>query len=193
MGIDRIRLEKGDRINLEKECPGLKLIRAGLGWDANSSNTGNDFDLDASVFMLAADGKIPEDQYFVFYNNLKSPDGSVSHTGDNLTGEGVGDDETIKIDLSKIDSKITEVVFIVTIHKAEERRQNFGQVRNSYIKLYDDSNGKEIATYELDEDFSRETATEFGRLYKKDGQWRFQAVGAGFNSGLKSFVDKYCK
>ena len=186
-----INLGKGERINLSKEAAGLKKVGVGLGWDTNTTDTGADFDLDASVFMLGANGKVKNEQYFVFYNNLNSPDGAVKHTGDNLTGDGDGDDETLLIDLSKVDSGVQDMVFVVTIHEAESRKQNFGQVRNAFIRLYDQESGKEVAKYELDEDFSRETALEFGRLYKKDSEWRFQAVGQGFNTGLQGFVDKY--
>jgi tellurium resistance protein TerD len=186
-----INLSKGERINLSKEAPSLKKVGVGLGWDTNSTDTGVDFDLDASVFLLGANGKIPSEKHFVFYNNLTSPDGGVKHTGDNLTGEGDGDDETLYVELAKVDTAINELVFVVTIHEAEKRRQNFGQVRNAFIRLYDQDTRKEVAKYELDEDFSKETAIEFGKLYKKDGQWRFQAVGQGYNSGLQGFVDKY--
>jgi len=186
-----INLSKGSRINLSKESPSLKKANIGLGWDTNRTDTGLAFDLDASVFMLGANGKIPNEKYFIFYNNLNSPDNSTSHLGDNLSGEGEGDDETIQIDLTNVDPSVQELIFVVTIHDAEQRRQNFGQVRNSYIRIYDQETGNEIAKYELEEDFSRETAIEFGRLYKKDNEWRFQAVGTGYNSGLQSFVDKY--
>lgn len=186
-----INLSKGERINLSKEAPSLKKVGVGLGWDTNSTDTGVDFDLDASVFLLGSNGKIPSEKHFVFYNNLTSPDGGVKHTGDNLTGEGDGDDETLYVELAKVDTAINELVFVVTIHEAEKRRQNFGQVRNAFIRLYDQDTRKEVAKYELDEDFSKETAIEFGKLYKKDGQWRFQAVGQGYNSGLQGFVDKY--
>lgn len=186
-----INLSKGGRINLSKEAPNLKEAGIGLGWDVNATDTGAAFDLDASIFMLGSNGKIPSEKYFVFYNNLISPDGSLKHLGDNRTGQGEGDDEVIQINLGKVDSTIQEIVFIVTIHEAETRKQNFGQVRNSFIRIYDQLTGKEITKYELEEDFSRETAIEFGRLYKKDGDWRFQAVGQGYNSGLQSFVDKY--
>lgn len=186
-----INLNKGERINLAKEAPSLKRVGVGLGWDTNVTDTGFDFDLDASVFMLNASGKIPNERFFVFYNNLKSPEGAVEHTGDNLTGEGDGDDETLNVELAKIDAAVTEMVFIVTIHEAESRKQNFGQVRNAYIRLYDLDTNREVAKYDLEEDFSRETAIEFGRLYKKDNQWRFQAVGQGFNAGLQKFVDQY--
>ncbi|WP_413164054.1 TerD family protein [Capilliphycus salinus ALCB114379] len=186
-----INLSKGERINLSKEAPGLKTAGIGLGWDINATDTGAAFDLDASVFMLGGNGKIPNEKYFVFYNNLQSPDDSVKHLGDSRTGEGGGDDETIQIDLTKVEAAVQEIIFIVTIHEADTRRQNFGQVRNSFIRIYDETTQQEIAKYELEEDFSRETALEFGRLYKKDGEWRFQAVGEGYNSGLQNFVDKY--
>lgn len=186
-----INLSKGERINLSKEAPSLKKVGVGLGWDTNSSDTGADFDLDASVFMLGANGKIPTEKHFIFYNNLTSPDGAIKHTGDNLTGDGDGDDETINVELSKVDGTINDLVFVVTIHEAEKRKQNFGQVRNAFIRLYDRDTNKEIAKYDLEEDFSKETAIEFGKLYKKDNQWRFQAVGQGYNAGLQGFVDKY--
>ena len=186
-----INLSKGERISLSKEAPGMTKAGIGLGWDVNVSDTGSDFDLDVSVFMLGANGKIPQDKYFVFYNNLKSPDGAVKSMGDSRTGKGEGDDETINLELLKVDSTIEEIIFVVTIYEADKRRQNFGQVRNSYIRIYDGENQQEITKYELEEDFSRETAIEFGRLYKKDGEWRFQAVGEGYNEGLQSFVEKY--
>ena len=186
-----INLEKGGRINLSKEAPGLKNAGIGLGWDINATDTGAAFDLDASVFMLGATGKIPGEKYFVFYDNEESPDTAVIHLGDSRTGEGFGDDETVTVDLTKVDPAVQEIVFVVTIHEAESRRQNFGQVRNAFIRIYDTTTNTEVTKYDLDEDFAKETAVEFGRLYKKDGEWRFQAVGQGYNSGLQSFVDKY--
>jgi tellurium resistance protein TerD len=186
-----INLGKGQRINLSKEAPSLKKVGVGLGWDTNSTDSGTEFDLDASVFMLGANEKIPNEKYFVFYNNLNSPDGSIKLTGDNRTGQGDGDDETILVELGKVDAAISQLVFVVTIHEANTRRQNFGQVRNAFIRLYDLDTNKEVAKFELDEDFSCETALEFGRLYKKDGEWRFQAVGQGYNAGLQGFVDRY--
>ncbi len=181
-----INLEKGQRVTID-----LPKFTIGLGWDTNSSDTGSDFDLDASAFILGENKKILSDEYFVFYNNLKSPDEAVEHTGDNLTGEGEGDDESIHIDLSKIDPRATEICFVVTIHKADERRQNFGQVRNSFIRIYNTDTHEEIAKYELEEDFSVETAVEFGRLYKRNGQWKFEAMGIGYKQGLAAFLDKY--
>lgn len=184
-----INLEKGQRISMDK---GLTLVGVGLGWDPNEG-TGYDFDLDASAFMLGESGRIPTDEYFVFYNNPKSPDGSVESTGDDLTGGNSdgGDDETINVDLSKVDPKIQEIVFTATIYKAEERRQNFGQVRNSYIRIYDAKTNAEIARYDLDEDFSIEIAVEFGRLYRRGDEWKFEAMGIGNKGGLQSLVNKY--
>jgi tellurium resistance protein TerD len=186
-----INLNKGERISLSKEAPGMKQAAVGLGWDVNPTDTGSQFDLDVSVFMLGAGGKIPAEQYFVFYNNLKSPDGSVESMGDSRTGEGSGDDETVHVNLTGVDSSIEELVFVVTIYEAEARRQNFGQVRNSYIRIYDKETQAEIARYDLEEDFSRETSLEMGRIYRKNGEWRFQAVGQGYNAGLESFVAQY--
>ncbi len=181
-----INLEKGQRVAVE-----LPKFTIGLGWDTNSSSTGNDFDLDASAFILGENGKILADEYFVFYNNTVSPDGSVEHTGDNLTGEGEGDDESIHIDLTKIDPRATQIVFVVTIHKADERRQNFGQVHNSFIRVYNTATGEEILKYELEEDFSVETAVEFGRIYKRNGAWKFEAIGVGQKGGLAEYLNKY--
>ena len=186
-----INLSKGGRINLLKEAPSLKKVGLGLGWDTNATDTGTDFDLDASLFMLSSSGKIPNDKNFIFYNNLKSPDSSVVHQGDNRTGEGDGDDESIFIELNKIDTNIEELVIVVTIDEAEARKQNFGQVKNAFIRIYDLETNKELAKYDLEEDFSSETAIEFGKLYKKENSWRFQAVGSGYNSGLQGFVDKF--
>ncbi len=181
-----INLEKGQRVNV-----GLPKFTIGLGWDTNSTSTGVDFDLDASAFILGENKKLLSDEYFVFYNNLQSPDGSVEHTGDNLTGEGEGDDESIRIDLSKISPNATEICIVVTIHKAVERKQNFGQVHNSFIRIYNTDNNEEIMKYELEEDFSIETAVEFGRLYRRNGQWKFEAIGAGMKGGLQDYVNKY--
>lgn len=181
-----INLQKGQRENIN--APKFTI---GLGWDTNSSSTGVDFDLDASVFILGENKKVLSDSHFIFYNNLKSPDGSVEHTGDNLTGDGDGDDEQIKIDLTKIDPSVKEICIVVTIHDAEARKQNFGQVRNSFIRIVDDSNNTELVKYELEEDFSIETAVEFGRIYNKDGQWKFEAIGMGQKGGLEDFLNKY--
>jgi tellurium resistance protein TerD len=179
-----INLQKGQRENLS-----APKFTVGLGWDTNSSN-GHDFDLDASVFMLGEDKRLVSDGHFIFYNNLNSPDGAVEHTGDNLTGAGDGDDEAIKVDLTKADAKVSELCIVVTIHEAHARKQNFGQVKNSFVRIID-QNGVELMKYELEEDFSIETAVEFGRIYRKNGEWKFEAVGVGMNGGLQDYLNKY--
>ena len=181
-----INLQKGQRENIN--APKFTI---GLGWDTNSSSTGSGFDLDASVFILGENKKVISDAHFIFYNNLSSPDNAVIHIGDNLTGDGDGDDEQIKIDLTKINDAVKEICVVVTIHDAEARKQNFGQVRNSFIRIVDDSNNTELVKYELEEDFSIETAVEFGRIYNKDGQWKFEAIGMGQKGGLEDFLTKY--
>ncbi|SEP26796.1 TerD family protein [Mucilaginibacter sp. AW1-7] len=181
-----INLQKGQRESIH--APKFTI---GLGWDTNSSSTGSAFDLDASVFILGDNKRLLADEYFVFYNNLVSPDGAVEHTGDNLTGAGDGDDEQVKVDLSKADAKISEICIVVTIHEAEARKQNFGQVRNSFIRIFDAETGADILKYELEEDFSIETAVEFGRIYKKDNNWKFEAVGVGMKGGLQDYLNKY--
>jgi len=181
-----INLQKGQRENID--APKFTI---GLGWDTNSSSTGTSFDLDASVFLLNDQKKLVSDENFVFYNNLVSPDGAVEHTGDNLTGDGDGDDEQIKVDLSKADPRVNEVCIVVTIHDAENRRQNFGQVRNSFIRIFDAATNEVILKYELEEDFSIETAVEFGRIYKREGKWKFEAVGMGMKGGLQDYLNKY--
>lgn len=180
-----INLQKGQRESLNAQK-----FTIGLGWDTNASSTGAAFDLDASVFIMGSNSKLIADDYFVFYNNSKSPDGAVAHTGDNLTGDGDGDDESIIVDLSKINSAVQEICVVVTIHDAEARKQNFGQVRNSFIRIVDEQNNV-LVKYELDEDFSIETAVEFGRIYKKDSQWKFEAIGAGMKGGLEDYLKKY--
>ncbi|OOV29812.1 chemical-damaging agent resistance protein C [Flavobacterium sp. LM5] len=180
-----INLEKGQRQSID-----APKFTVGLGWDSNSSNTGSSFDVDASVFLVGANGKIPNDNHFVYYNNLKSPDGAVTHTGDNLTGDGDGDDEKIQIDLSIISPEVHEISFVVTIHQADTKRQNFGQIRNSFIRILDQTN-TELVKYELDEDFSIETAVEFGRIYKRNNEWKFEAVGIGMKGGLQDYLNKY--
>lgn len=181
-----INLEKGQRISMDK---GLSLVGVELGWNPNEG-TGFDFDLDASAFMLGENGQIPEQEFFVFYGNQKAPDSSVESTGDDLIG---GEGETLNVDLTKVSSQIKEIIFTATIYKAEERRQNFGQVRNSYIRIYDAKTKTEIARYDLDEDFSVETAVEFGRLYRHNGEWKFEAIGNGNKGGLQALVNKYAK
>ena len=179
-----INLEKGQRIEIEKS---LSLVGVGLGWDPNTGG-GEDFDLDASAFMLGSNGKTPKDEYFVFYNNQKSPDGAVESAGDDLTGD---DGETLTVELPKVSPQVQEIIFTVTIYKAEERRQNFGQVRNSFISISNADSDEEIARYDLDEDFSIETAVEFGRLYRRNGEWKFEAMGIGNKGGLQALVNKY--
>lgn len=179
-----INLQKGQRESISSA-----VFTIGLGWDTNATSTGVDFDLDASIFVLGENKKLLSDSHFIFYNNLKSPDGSVEHTGDNLTGDGDGDDEQVNIDLSKIDANATEICVVVTIHDAEARKQNFGQVRNSFVRIVEGAN--ELLKYELEEDFSIETAVEFGRIYRKGGEWKFEAVGAGMKGGLEDFLSKY--
>lgn len=182
-----INLQKGQKIDL-----GFTKMTIGLGWDPNEG-TGNDFDLDASAIMIDANRKLVNEQCFVFYNNLQSPDGALTHTGDDPSGKNSDgdDDEAIIVDLEKVDSKVEEILFVVTIEDFESRKQNFGQVRNSYIRIVDNSNNQEIAKYELDEDFSIETGVEFGRLYKKNGSWKFEASGIGYRADLGFFLEKY--
>ncbi|WP_205436291.1 TerD family protein [Helicobacter suis] len=186
-----VSLVKGGRLSLSKEKPGLSKIVVGLGWDVNASDTGREFDLDASAFLTNASGKVSDDANFVFYNNLTSKDGSVVHTGDNRTGAGEGDDESIKVDLSKVSADIKEINIVVTIHEASERKQNFGMVRNAFVRVVDESDGKEILRYDLEEDFSIETALMFGRLYRDNNEWKFAAVGTGFKEGLAGFCKQF--
>lgn len=181
-----INLQKGQRENIN--APKFTI---GLGWDTNSSSTGSAFDLDASVFVLGENKKILSDKHFVFYNNLKSPNEALIHTGDNLTGDGEGDDEQILVDLSKIEDTATEICIVITIHDAQARGQNFGQVRNSFIRITNTLSNEELLKYELEEDFSIETAVEFGRIYKRNGDWRFEAVGVGMKGGLEDYLSKY--
>jgi tellurium resistance protein TerD len=183
-----INLTKGGNAPLGAS---LQKFVVGMGWDTNESDSGQGFDLDASAFMLGADGKVISDKHFIFYNNLASPEGCVIHTGDNLTGAGEGDDESIKVDLSKMPANCESITFVVTINDAEARRQNFGQVRNAFVRIYDPSTNEEILKYDLGEDYSVETAVEFGNLYKKDGAWKFKAIGAGYAGGLQKFVEKF--
>ena len=182
-----INLTKGQKIDI-----GLSKITLGLGWDPNEG-TGFDFDLDASAILIDTNRKLIGEEYFIFYNNLNSPDASVMHTGDDPTGgkSDGDDDEAIKVDLSKINELVNEILFVVTIEDFERRKQNFGQVRNSYIRIVDDMTGSEIAKYELGEDFSIETGVEFGRLYKRNGQWKFEASGIGYQADLGFFLEKY--
>lgn len=185
-----ISLQKGGNINLSKTAPGLKRVRVGLGWDARATD-GADFDLDASAFMVKADEKVPSSEYFVFYNQLRSPEGSVVHAGDNRTGEGEGDDETIEVRLDDVPPEIAKIVFVVTIHEADARGQNFGQVSNAYIRCVNEETGEELARYDLSEDSSTETAMIFGEIYRHGGDWKFRAVGQGYAGGLKELVKRF--
>jgi len=178
-----ISLSKGGNVNLSKESPGLNKIVVGLGWDARATD-GAAFDLDASAFLVKLDGKVRSDSDFCFYNNKVVGDGAVQHTGDNTTGAGEGDDETIKVELAKIPGDLDKVVFAVTIHEAETRKQNFGQVNHAYIRVLNEDGGQEIARYDLSEDASIETAMIFGEIYRVGTDWKFKAVGQGFAGGL---------
>jgi len=186
-----IQLSKGQRIDLTKTNPALKNIVIGLGWDVKNFDGGEEFDLDASAFLLNAQGKCRQDTDFIFYNNLKSPEGSVEHTGDNRTGEGDGDDEQIKVHLDKVPTDVERIAITVTIHDAEMRRQNFGQVTNAFVRLVDEDLGKEILRFDLGEDFSIETAVVFCELYKSGREWKFNAVGSGYQGGLAALVNAY--
>lgn len=188
-----INLSKGQRISLEKVAPGLKQIFVGLGWDINVTDTGGDFDIDASVFLLDSSEKLISDQHFIFYNNPNSPDAdqSVKQLGDNRTGAGEGDDEIIDINLKAVPSDIDKIVLTVTIHEAEARQQNFGQVSNAFVRVVNCENEQEIVRYDLTEDFSVETALIMAEFYRKDGEWRMNAVGAGYEGGLQALVNRY--
>jgi tellurium resistance protein TerD len=185
-----VSLSKGGNVSLTKEAPGLTAVLVGLGWDARTT-TGTDFDLDASALLCTDQGKVAKDGDFVFFNNLTSPDGSVEHTGDNLTGDGDGDDETIKVDLSTVPTGVSKIVFPVSIYDAEVRRQNFGQVRNAYIRVVNQVGGQEIARYDLSEDASTETAMVFGELYRNGSEWKFRAIGQGYASGLHGIAQDF--
>ena len=185
-----VSLSKGGNVSLSKEAPGLTAVSVGLGWDIRST-TGTDFDLDASAIALGADKKVLSDQHFIFFNNLRSPDGSIEHTGDNLTGEGDGDDEVINVNLAGVPPQIDAVVFPVSIHEADNRGQSFGQVRNAYIRVVNRANGSEIARYDLSEDASTETAMVFGELYRHGSEWKFRAVGQGYTGGLGPLARNY--
>lgn len=186
-----ISLSKGQKVDLTKGNPGLTNIVVGLGWDTNKYDGGQDFDLDSSVFLLDATGKCASEQDFVFFNNLQGGAGSVVHTGDNLTGEGDGDDEVIKIDLPNVPASIEKIAFTITIHDAEARGQNFGQVSNSYVRIVDAATNTEVIRYDLGEDFSIETAIVVGELYRHGGEWKFNAIGSGYQGGLASLVRDY--
>ncbi len=185
-----VSLSKGGNVSLSKEAPGLAAIDVGLGWDARVTD-GSAFDLDASAFLLNEGGKVRTDSDFIFYNNKVSSDGSVVHQGDNTSGAGEGDDELGSIDLTKVPADVHKVAFTVTIHEGEARRQNFGQVSNAYIRVMNKADGKEIARYDLSEDYSVETALTFGELYRHGAEWKFKAIGQGFAGGLGPLAQSY--
>ena len=186
-----INLSKGQKVDLTKENPGLKSIMVGLGWDVNAYDSGADFDLDAAAFMLGENGKCITEKEFIFYGNLEHNSGAVKHMGDNLTGAGEGDDEQIKFDLSLVPADVTKIAFTVTIYEAEERRQNFGQVDNAFIRIYNEATGEELLRYDLGEDFSIETAVVFGELYRNNGEWKFNAIGSGYQGGLAALCANF--
>lgn len=185
-----ISLAKGGNVSLSRTDPSLSKILIGLGWDARST-TGDDFDLDASLFMVGEDGRVLSDAHFIFYNQLRSPCGSVEHTGDNRTGDGEGDDEAIKVDLAIVPHNIKRLVVAVTIHEAESRRQNFGQVSGAFMRIVNDENDAEIARFDLSEDYSTETAMVFGEVYRHNGEWKFKAVGQGYSGGLLALCNQH--
>ena len=186
-----INLSKGQKVDLTKGNASLKHIMVGLGWDVNAFDSGADFDLDASAFMCGANGKCPTEKEFIFYGNLEHPSGAVKHQGDNLTGEGDGDDEQIFVDLKAIPESVDKIAFTVTIYEAQERRQNFGQVSNAYIRIVDEDTNQELILYDLGEDFSIETAIVVGELYRHNGEWKFNAIGSGFQGGLAALCGHY--
>ena len=186
-----ISLQKGQKVSLTKGNPGLKNVVVGIGWDVNEFDTGGDFDLDTEAFFLTEMGKVSNQNDFVFYGNLIHPSGAAQHMGDNLTGVGDGDDEQIKIDLSKVPPNIQKITFTVTIHEAEVRQQNFGQVSNAFVRIFNEENGEELLRYDLGEDFSIETAAVFGELYKINNEWKFNAIGSGYQGGLAALCNNY--
>ncbi|MFG2827995.1 TerD family protein [Streptomyces sp. NPDC048434] len=185
-----VSLSKGGNVSLTKEAPNLTAVVVGLGWDARTT-TGADFDLDASALLTNDQGKVANDQNFVFFNNLKSPDGSVEHTGDNITGEGEGDDEQIKVNLAGVPAEVSKIVFPVSIYDAETRQQSFGQVRNAFIRVVNQADNNELARYDLSEDASTETAMVFGELYRNGAEWKFRAIGQGYASGLRGIAQDF--
>ena len=185
-----VSLSKGGNVSLSKEEPGLAKVLIGLGWDTRTTD-GADFDLDASAFLLTSSDKVRSDGDFIFYNNLKSADGSVEHTGDNRTGEGDGDDEALTVDLARVPADVQKVAVAVTIHEGEGRRQSFGMVSNAFIRVVNDATGREISRYDLAEDASTETAMIFGEVYRHNGEWKFRAVGQGYKGGLGPLARNY--
>ena len=186
-----INLQKGQKVSLTKGNPGLSKVVVGVGWDVNQFDTGGAFDLDGAAFLVTENGKVSRGEDFVFYGNLTHPSGSVQHMGDNLTGEGEGDDEQIKVNLSAVPANIAKIVFTVTLYDAETRRQNFGQVSNAFIRIYNEDTGEEMLRYDLGEDFSIETAAVFGELYKNGNEWKFNAIGSGYQGGLAALCASF--
>ena len=186
-----VNLKKGQKVDLTKGNPGLKRIMVGLGWDVNRYDTGAEFDLDASAFLLGPNGRVTADSDFVFYGNASHPSGSVVYGGDNRTGEGEGDDETISVDLTAVPAGIDRIAFTVSIYEAAERGQNFGQVANAYVRLVDESSGQELLRYDLEEDFSIETAVVVCEIYRHNGEWKFNAIGGGYQGGLEALCRGY--
>lgn len=186
-----VNLSKGQKVDLTKGNPGLTKIVVGLGWDTNKYDGGFDFDLDAAAFLLGANGKVSSDADFVFYGNLKDASGAVEHMGDNLTGDGDGDDEQIKVNLAQVPANIDKIGFTVTIYDSDTRKQNFGQVSNAYIRIFDEVGNAELIRYDLGEDFSIETAVVVGELYRNNGEWKFNAIGSGFQGGLHALCKNY--
>ena len=186
-----INLQKGQKVSITKGNPGLSRVVVGLGWDVNQFDTGAAFDLDAAAFLLTDSGKVSRGEDFVFFGNLTDPSGAVQHMGDNLTGAGDGDDEQIRINLQQIPHQITKIAFTVTIYEADIRHQNFGQVNNAFIRIYNEENGEELLRYDLGEDFSIETAAVFGELYQNNGEWKFNAIGSGYQGGLAALCANY--
>ncbi|MDY2736213.1 TerD family protein [Intestinibacter sp.] len=186
-----ITLSKGQKVSLTKGNPGLKHLVVGLGWDTNKYDGGFDFDLDSAAFLLGEGGKVNNDADFIFYNNLKHSSGAVEHLGDNLTGAGDGDDEQIKVDLSLVPANVSKIAFTVTIHEALERRQNFGQVSNSFVRVVNEDTKEELLNYELGEDFSIETAVVVCEIYRHNGEWKFNALGSGFEGGLEALCKNF--
>ena len=182
-----VSLAKGGNVSLSKEAPGLTSVSIGLGWDARTT-TGTDFDLDASAIMVDTAGKVLSDKHFIFFNNKTSPDGSVEHAGDNLTGQGDGDDETIKVNLSAVPAEVDRIVFPVSVYDGEARSQGFGQVRNAFIRVINNTGGAEITRYDLSEDAATETAMLFGELFRNGVEWKFRAVGQGYSTGLSGIA-----
>lgn len=185
-----ISLSKGQNVSLSKTDPSLKNVLVGLGWDARSTD-GQDFDLDASIFMVTETGKVPSDNHFIFYNQLRSPCGGVEHTGDNLTGDGDGDDESMIVRLDQVQTNIKSLFITVTIHDYEARRQNFGQVSNAFVRLVNYDTGEEMVRFDLSEDYSTETAMVFGEIYRHNGEWKFRAIGQGYAGGLYALCKQY--